>query len=128
MSKTRESVVCWSHLAFPLLFLALAAGPSLAGRTAHASNLIAWIGVGPRMVRDAYVGGNNSPPAYSCQCNQTGSVQCPDYSTCGRTYSSCYSNGPNTNTCVNTGNCNECGGVGNCATTCTGSCSGTGGC
>jgi len=125
MNERRETAIRVSHLALPLLFLAVAAAPfALAGGSTLAGDLVAWISAGPRVVNDGFRGGDNSPPLYSCLCNQTGSVQCPNWATCGRTYSSCYSNGINTNGCSGTGNCQECGGGANCNTACTGACSG----
>ncbi len=82
------------------------------------------MGVGLRVMQAGYLLGGN-PPVYNSNCNATGYVQCPDYSTtgCGMTVWNCYNTGSGTTyTCHNTFNCNYCGGGSNCATACTGSC------
>ena len=123
-----------SSSALPFLFVALvAATTAIAGESAFARHVATWIGVGPRVVHDGYLGGD--PAKYCNHCDSTGSVQCPDYSKtgCGGTYSGCYCSSDTDcgtgsscpgHTCTNTFNCNECGtgGEGGCRNACTSSC------
>ena len=49
MNDRREPVIRVSHLALPLLLLAVVAAPlALAGQSTPAGYLIAWISAGPR--------------------------------------------------------------------------------
>lgn len=125
MSEKRESMLCWSRLTLPLLLLVAVAAPSvLASGSSPAADLIAWIGVGPRMVSDGHLGGNNN----GCTCNKDGDNQsCPAISgmNCTRTYHWCYDDGihPRTNLCVPSGTATYCGGT-SCQETRWGDCTG----
>ncbi len=136
MRLNRDSFVRRELLAFSFLFIAaVVASMVLASEIAFARDVSAWLGVGPLVVNDGYLGGNdgNNPPKYCATCDSTGSVQCPDYNKtgCGGTYSGCYCsqdtdcsyNGRGcSKTCSTTGNEYECGTGGSCASATTSSC------
>ena len=111
MTQFQGSLVRWSSSAVPFVVLGVLAGAlAIGGESAFARDVAAWIGIGPRVINEGYLGGDN-PPVYNSNCNASGYVQCPDYDTCGRTVWNCYYTGSgNTSVCANGFNCNYCGG------------------
>lgn len=108
-----------SSSALPFLFVAVvAATMAMAGESAFARDVAAWIGVGPRMIIGGVLGGD--PPMSCSPCDTSGKVQCPSYQTvgCTPTYDGCYCSQDTdcsnhgrgcTKTCVTNGNPYECG-------------------
>lgn len=108
MNQTRESVIRRSPLALPLLFVAVwTASFALGGSTSRAAGLVAWIGAGPRVINDGFVGGNVQPVC--CNGDKDG-VTCPGGGSCGdRTYHGCTDGQPSTGHEAASGTASYCG-------------------
>ncbi len=111
MSKTREFRVLGGRLILLILLLTAAA---LGTGSATAADLIAWVGVGPRVVVDGQVVGGNVVQDCNCTGDQAGQ-DCPQPTgmICSRKYHGCVNSGGTLKKyCVGSGNASYCGGGG----------------